>query len=88
MDAGYRFEFGTTVSVAYTYTDDVIEYDRDNIALTNPSYDLWDLTIRHDFEFGLSATIQGTNLLDENYYQEIGFERPGRNIKLGLQYAF
>ncbi|MBN2384500.1 TonB-dependent receptor [bacterium] len=86
LELGYAFAFGTRCTLGYSYKDSVIQYDNDYNELEIPSYSLWDLTIRHDFDFGLSLTLQGLNLLDEDYYQEIGYERPGRVLKLGLQY--
>lgn len=86
LDIGYGFAFGTRVVLGHTYRGDVIQYASSGDAMDVPSYSIWDLTIRHDFDFGLALTLQGTNLLDENYYQEIGYEQPGRTMKLGLQY--
>ncbi len=86
VDLGYGFDCGTRVTLGNTYRGSAIQYAKSGDPVDVPSYTLWDLTIRHDFDFGLGITLQGTNLLDENYYQEIGFEQPGRNIKLGLQY--
>lgn len=87
-DLGYGFDFGTRVEFGYTYRGEVVQYDSSGVNATDvPSYSLVDLTLRHEFDFGLNLTLQGLNLLDENYYQEIGYEQPGRNFKLGLQFT-
>lgn len=88
IDLGYGFDFGTSVNAGYTYRGEVIQYDSSGLNPTDvPSYSLVDLTIRHSFDFGLSIVLQGLNLLDENYYQEKGYEQPGRTLKLGLQFT-
>ncbi|MBN1295331.1 TonB-dependent receptor [bacterium] len=85
-DAGYRFGFGTSITVAATWRDDVIDYD-DDAPRNVPDYSLIDATVRHDFDFGLGLMVKVSNVTDENYYQEIGFPLPGRNILLGLSFA-
>ncbi len=86
LDAGYAFEFGTTLLANLTYRDNVIQYDRDGNPLDVPSYSIYGLQILHTFDFGLSLNVKADNLLDEDYYQEIGFEQPGRVISFGVQY--
>lgn len=86
VDCGYAFVSGLSIMVGYTYRSEVVEYDGDQ-TIEIPAYALLDLSARHDFSPHLGLTIQATNLLDKNYYQEIGFERPGRNLKLGIQYS-
>lgn len=84
---GYAFSFGTGITLDYLYRSDATEYDDYGESSTVPSYSSVDLTIRHDFDFGLGLILQGQNLLDENYYQELGFEQPGRRIKLGVLFT-
>ncbi len=87
-DLGYGFDFGTRVALGYTYRGEVVQYDSSGLIPTDvPSYSLVDLTLQHSFDFGLSIYLQGLNLTDENYYQEIGYEQPGRNFKLGVQFT-
>ncbi|MFC1851920.1 TonB-dependent receptor plug domain-containing protein [candidate division CSSED10-310 bacterium] len=86
LDLGYQFTFGTSLFVGFTQRSEVIEYDYDNNPIDIPAYSSWDLTLRHSFQIGLSVILQAQNLLDENYYQELGYELPGRNIKLAVQY--
>jgi iron complex outermembrane recepter protein len=86
MNIGYGFESGTQVTVSQTHRRDVVQYDRDGNAIDLPSWTLWDLTVRHEFDFGLGITLKGQNVFDTNYYQEIGYEQPGRTVRLGMQY--
>ncbi len=86
MDIGYGFESGTHVTVSQTHRRDIVQYDRDGNAIDLPSWTLWDVSVRHEFDFGLGLTLQGQNIFDTNYYQEIGYEQPGRTVRLGLQY--
>ncbi len=87
VNAGYRFSSASEVALGYSYRDSVIEIGgKGDTVFTVPGYAVWDATLKHAFEWGLTVTLQGLNLLDKNYYQEIGFEQPGREIKLGLQY--
>lgn len=85
-DMGYGFGFGTAVSLGLTFRDEVLQYDGSEI-LTVPSYTLLDLTVQHEFDFGLTLTLRGLNLSDKDYVQEIGFPLPGRTIKLGVKYV-
>ncbi|MBN2053421.1 TonB-dependent receptor [bacterium] len=82
---GYGFKFGTAIDLGYMYRGEAVEYP--DIAVEIPSYSLLDLTINHTFPFGLTLSLQAGNLLDENYYEELGFEQPGRTIKLGVKYS-
>ncbi len=86
IDLGYRFAFGTELSAGYEFNDTSVEYFS-GPAEEIPSVSLWSLSVRHDFRTGLSLSVQGTNLLDENYYREIGFEQPGRTIRFSVQYV-
>jgi len=84
-DAGYSFDFGTSLILGATWRDEVTDYD-DDIARIVPDYTLLDATIRHDFDFGLGLMLKVSNLTDEDYYQELGFPRPGRNVLFGLTF--
>ena len=84
---GYLFRWGTDIRFSTEYRSDVTEFTGASEAVTISSYTVWDLTVRHEFNFGLGITVQGTNLTDKNYYQETGFERPGRNFKIAVNYS-
>lgn len=86
LDAGYALSCGTTVLTNLTYRDNVIQYDRDGNPLDVPSYTIYGLQLIHTFDFGLSLNLKADNLLDKDYYQEIGYEQPGRLITFGVQY--
>ncbi|MCD4655251.1 TonB-dependent receptor, partial [bacterium] len=85
-EAGYSFTFGTSINLATTWRDEVNDYDKDDTRII-PDYTLLDVYIRHDFDFGLGLSLKVSNITDKNYYQEIGFPRPGRNIVFGVSYV-
>jgi len=87
LAAGYKFTFGTTLEARVLYRADAIEYDSRNNKLDLPSYTIYDLNVRHEFPMGLGLILQGSNLTDEDYYQETGFPLAGRTVKLGISYT-
>jgi iron complex outermembrane receptor protein/vitamin B12 transporter len=52
------------------------------------SYNRFDLTVSYSFANALRAYLTVTNLLDEDYYEAIGFPASGSRTRLGLRYDF
>jgi len=86
LTAGYRFSFGTSVTAGIQYTGEATEYP-DEAPVTIPCYALFDLSVAHDFSNGLGLILRGDNLLDKDYYTEVGYPQPGRTIRLAIRYT-
>ncbi len=86
-ESGYRFSWGSEIRFAAEHRGDVTEFSGGGDAVTIPSHTIWDLFFRHELDMGLGVTLQVENLTDKNYYQETGFERPGRNFRIAVDYA-
>jgi outer membrane receptor protein involved in Fe transport len=86
-EVGYRFGFGTRIAPSLTYRGEAVEYNDDGEPMTVPSYTVMDLRLHHELGWGVTLTLQATNLLDKDYVQEIGYPLPGRTVRLGVQYA-
>jgi outer membrane cobalamin receptor len=52
------------------------------------SYNRFDLTVSYSFANALRAYLTVTNLLDEDYYEAIGFPASGSRTRLGVRYDF
>jgi len=85
FNLGYRFPTRTDVSASYTHRGKALEYTTDE-GTEVPSYSLVDLSVNQTVGYGIDLILKATNLFDEDYYQETGFPRPGRTVKLGVRY--
>lgn len=86
-EIGYRFRFGTRIAPSLTYRGGTVEYDDEGKKMAVPSHTVMDLRLHHELGWGVTLTLQATNLLDRNYIQEIGYPLPGRTVRLGVQYT-
>jgi len=76
------------LTVSGTYTNDL--FDIDDSGLYREVETSWALngTVHYQLDDKLRIYAEVANALDDHYEHKIGFPRPGRQVKLGLNYDF
>ena len=76
------------LTVSGTYTNDL--FDIDDSGLYREVETSWALngTVHYQVDDKLRIYAEVANALDDHYEHKIGFPRPGRQVKLGLNYDF
>ncbi len=75
------------LSLEINTTGQVYEYDNDDERITNPGYTLVNLNSSYKLRNDLRAFLRFNNLLDTEYYNEIGFVQAGRGFIFGMEYT-
>ncbi len=80
----YKTFFGLQLSLNGIWRSTRYEYDRDDNKLEVDSYSLWDIRAEQEITSRLRVYAAVKNIFDEDYYEEIGYYRAGRDYRLGL----
>jgi len=91
LNLGYTFNFGLSTFLQASYTDDQIEYDRDDQIVDIDDFFLLNAKLSQDLKklikIDSAFFIEVKNITDEDYQNDSGL-MPGRSFLVGMTVKF